>query len=186
MQRRKMEQRMFSRRRLLLRVFAFGLAGSLRGLLYPVCRGATHERGRYWYCHRYERRRCNPRRPGPCSPTLEPILSLPRRPTAPGITRSICLNPGQYTVTIEARGFKKLVIPGFALAARDRLRENADMEAGSVEETVQVSAAAPPPADRQFYRAEHRYRAVGAGPAPQWTKFYQPCAGATGRECGLA
>ena len=53
------------------------------------------------------------------------------------------LIPGQYTVTIEAQGFKKLVIPDFALAAGDRLRENANMEAGSVEETVQVTAAAP-------------------------------------------
>jgi outer membrane receptor protein involved in Fe transport len=53
------------------------------------------------------------------------------------------LNPGQYTVTIEANGFKKLVIPGFALAAGDRLRENEKMEPGNVEETVEVTAAAP-------------------------------------------
>lgn len=53
------------------------------------------------------------------------------------------LNPGRYTVTIEAKGFKKLVIPGFALAAGDRLRENEKMEPGNVEETVEVSAAAP-------------------------------------------
>jgi len=53
------------------------------------------------------------------------------------------LNPGQYTVTIEATGFKKLVIPGFALAAGDRLRENEKMEPGNVEETVQVTSSAP-------------------------------------------
>ena len=52
------------------------------------------------------------------------------------------LNPGQYTVTVEAKGFKKLVIPDFALAAGDRLREDAKMEAGNVEETVQVTASA--------------------------------------------
>jgi Carboxypeptidase regulatory-like domain/TonB dependent receptor len=50
---------------------------------------------------------------------------------------------GQYSVTIEAKGFKKLVIPGFALAVGDRLRENEMLEAGNVEETVQVDAAAP-------------------------------------------
>ena len=53
------------------------------------------------------------------------------------------LIPGQYTLTIEAKGFKKLVIPGFALAAGDRLRENVNMELGSVDETVTVSTAAP-------------------------------------------
>jgi hypothetical protein len=53
------------------------------------------------------------------------------------------LNPGQYMVAIEAKGFKKLVIPGLALAAGDRLRENANMEPGNVEETVEVTAAAP-------------------------------------------
>src|SRR5260370_694218 len=53
------------------------------------------------------------------------------------------LIPGQHTVTVEAKGFKRLVIPGFALAAGDRLRENANMELGSMEETVQVTAAAP-------------------------------------------
>ena len=46
-------------------------------------------------------------------------------------------------MTIEAKGFKKLVIPGFALAAGDRLRENANMEPGNVEETVEVTSAAP-------------------------------------------
>jgi len=44
---------------------------------------------------------------------------------------------------IEAKGFKKLVIPGLALAAGDRLRENENMEPGNVEETVEVTAAAP-------------------------------------------
>ena len=53
------------------------------------------------------------------------------------------LNPGQYTVTIEATGFKKLVIPGFALAAGDRLRENEKLAPGNVEETVQVTSSAP-------------------------------------------
>ena len=53
------------------------------------------------------------------------------------------LNPGQYTLTVEANGFRKLVISGFTLAAGDRLRENANMQPGSVEETVQVSSAAP-------------------------------------------
>jgi hypothetical protein len=53
------------------------------------------------------------------------------------------LIPGKYTVSVEAKGFKKTSISNFALAAGDRLRENASLQPGSVEETVEVTSAAP-------------------------------------------
>jgi hypothetical protein len=53
------------------------------------------------------------------------------------------LAPGNYSMTIEAPGFKTFVIPEIALAAGDRARENGRMETGSVEEKVEVTAAAP-------------------------------------------
>ena len=53
------------------------------------------------------------------------------------------LLPGLYTENIEAKGFKKTAISSFALAAGDRLRENVKMEPGNVEETVEVTSAAP-------------------------------------------
>ena len=141
MQRRKMEQRMFSRRRLLLRVFAFGLT--------VICAG--------FFARFAQAQLTNGDVIGTVTDTSGAVIpgaQVTLTNTGTDIVASTTtngtgdytfnlLNPGQYTVTIEAKGFKKLVIPGFALAAGDRLRENADMEAGSVEETVQVSAAAP-------------------------------------------
>ena len=53
------------------------------------------------------------------------------------------LTPGHYTVSVEAKGFKKTSISNFALAAGDRLRENASLQPGSVEETVEVTSSAP-------------------------------------------
>jgi hypothetical protein len=53
------------------------------------------------------------------------------------------LGPGQYSLTIETSGFKTFVIPDVLLAAGDRARENGRMETGSVQEKVEVTAAAP-------------------------------------------
>ena len=53
------------------------------------------------------------------------------------------LPPGRYSVTIEAKGFKKVVYGSVALAAGDRAREDGKMQTGSTEETVEVSAAPP-------------------------------------------
>jgi len=53
------------------------------------------------------------------------------------------LPPGHYSVAIEATGFKKVVYGDVALAAGDRAREDGKMQAGSVEETVEVTAAPP-------------------------------------------
>jgi hypothetical protein len=110
----------------------------------PALSRLTHQRGRYWYCHRYDRR-CDPWRRG-VEVTLTNVGTKVAASTTTSGTGDYTFNlliPGQYTVTIEAKGFKKLVIPGLALAAGDRLRENANMEPGNVEETVTVSTAAP-------------------------------------------
>ena len=53
------------------------------------------------------------------------------------------LSPGTYRMTVEAAGFKKTIIPGLKLAAGDRVRENAQLDPGSLNETVQVTSAAP-------------------------------------------
>lgn len=53
------------------------------------------------------------------------------------------LIPGQYSIRIEAKSFKRTLIPTFALAAGDRLRENATMEPGSQQETVEVTSSEP-------------------------------------------
>ena len=141
MQQRKMQQRMFSPRRLLLRVFAFGLA--------VICAG--------FFARFAQAQLTNGDVIGTVTDTSGAVIpgaKVTLTNTGTNIAASTTtngtgdytfnlLNPGQYTVTIEAKGFKKLVIPGFALAAGDRLRENANMEPGNVEETVQVSAAAP-------------------------------------------
>jgi Carboxypeptidase regulatory-like domain/TonB dependent receptor len=53
------------------------------------------------------------------------------------------LQPGSYSVQIEAPTFKKVVYANVPLAAGDRLREDGKMETGAVEETVQVDATPP-------------------------------------------
>ncbi len=53
------------------------------------------------------------------------------------------LPPGRYSVTVEARGFKKSVSPGINLSVQDRLGVNVTLEVGQVSETVEVVGAAP-------------------------------------------
>lgn len=53
------------------------------------------------------------------------------------------LIPGRYTISIDAKGFKKAVIADFSLAAGDRQRQNAALQPGSIEETVEVTSTAP-------------------------------------------
>jgi hypothetical protein len=50
---------------------------------------------------------------------------------------------GQYSVTIEARGFKRFLQPGIKVNVQDRLRVDAVLQLGQASETVQVQAAAP-------------------------------------------
>ena len=53
------------------------------------------------------------------------------------------LIPGHYVVSVQAQGFKKFVVSDINLAAGDRLRADAKLQPGSVQETVEVSAAPP-------------------------------------------
>ena len=53
------------------------------------------------------------------------------------------LEPGNYSVSVEAPGFKKLTRPGIALHASDKLALGSlNLEVGAVTETVEVSAQA--------------------------------------------
>ena len=52
------------------------------------------------------------------------------------------LNPGTYSVTITAAGFRTFSVPSIALAAGDRTRINASMAVGSSSQTVTVSGQA--------------------------------------------
>jgi len=136
-----MQQRQFRSRKVLLRVFAFGLVALCTSFVARVAQAQL----------------TNGDVIGTVTDTMGAVIpgaKVTLTNTGTHIAASTTtngtgdytfnlLNPGQYTVTIEAMGFKKLVIPGFALAAGDRLRENANMQAGSVEETVQVTASAP-------------------------------------------
>jgi len=53
------------------------------------------------------------------------------------------LNPGQYSVTAEAAGFKKFVGSGLELNVAGRLALELRLEVGAVAETVEVTAVAP-------------------------------------------
>src|SRR6202047_4293294 len=136
-----MQQRMFSRCGLLLRVFAFGLVALCAGLVARVAQAQLTNGNVIGTVTDTS---------GALIPGAKVTLTNTGTHVAASTTTSgtgdytfNLLNPGQYTVTIEAIGFKKLVIPGFALAAGDRLRENASMEASGAEETPQETRAAP-------------------------------------------
>jgi Carboxypeptidase regulatory-like domain/TonB dependent receptor len=53
------------------------------------------------------------------------------------------LNPGSYSIKVEAEGFKTFVVHEVMLAASDRVREDAKLEIGEAAETVQVTGQAP-------------------------------------------
>src|SRR5258708_13444744 len=141
MQQRKMQQGMFSGRRPLLRVFAFGLVAISTVFFAKFAQAQLTNGGVI----------------GTVTDTTGAVIpgakvtltNIGTKVAATTTTNGTgdytfnLLNPGQYTVTIEAKDFKKLVIPGFALPAADRLPENANMELGSMEETVEVTTATP-------------------------------------------
>jgi hypothetical protein len=53
------------------------------------------------------------------------------------------LPPGLYTVSVEAKGFKKTTISGLQLGVDQKVRADIVLEVGAVSETVQVTGAAP-------------------------------------------
>ncbi len=53
------------------------------------------------------------------------------------------LNPGSYTLTVEAAGFKKSVRTGLVLNVAGRLDIETQLQVGQLAETVEVTAAAP-------------------------------------------
>src|SRR5258708_34769756 len=141
MQQRKMQQGMFSGRRPLLRVFAFGLVAISTVFFAKFAQAQLTNGGVIGTVTDTT---------GVVIPGAKvTLINIGTKVAAATTTNGTgdytfnLLNPGQYTVTIEAKDFKKLVIPGFALAAGDRLRENANMELGSMEETVEVTTSAP-------------------------------------------
>lgn len=50
------------------------------------------------------------------------------------------LKPGHYSVRVELRGFKTFAVADLVLGAGDNTRQNAEMQAGDVTETINVSA----------------------------------------------
>src|SRR5262249_12197889 len=48
---------------------------------------------------------------------------------------------GSYAVTVELLGFKKFLKPGVRLTAASQIAVDADLELGSIEETITVTAA---------------------------------------------
>ncbi len=53
------------------------------------------------------------------------------------------LEPGNYTVTVEASGFKKVVRPNVQVQVGSRLEIDMKVEVGQVVETVEVTADVP-------------------------------------------
>ncbi len=53
------------------------------------------------------------------------------------------LGPGSYSLTVAAQGFKTFSVSSVTLAAGDRVREDAKLEIGSADETVEVTTEAP-------------------------------------------
>ncbi len=60
-----------------------------------------------------------------------------------GSYRAVYLTPGQYTIMVEAPGFKKLVRQGIEVRVNDQLNLDFNLEVGTVQEIVNVTASAP-------------------------------------------
>lgn len=69
--------------------------------------------------------------------------SLSATTDSSGAYRIIELRPGTYSITFTAKGFNTLRRDGLALTAGFDATENADMQVGDVNQTVQVEAIAP-------------------------------------------
>lgn len=62
---------------------------------------------------------------------------------ASGVYVMPLLPVGRYEVTVELPGFKKFVRSGLELHVNDRLRVDAELQPGAVEETITVTGASP-------------------------------------------
>src|SRR5262249_34949257 len=62
---------------------------------------------------------------------------------ADGYFEAVLLNPGSYTVTAEAAGFKRLAQSGIEGSVAGRVQLELQVEVGQVNETMQVTAEAP-------------------------------------------
>ncbi len=50
---------------------------------------------------------------------------------------------GHYSIRVVASGFKTLVVPEVTLAIGDRLRQDARLEVGALQQSVEVTASSP-------------------------------------------
>ena len=69
-------------------------------------------------------------------------VSVRRTTNASGYYEVLLLQPGSYSVTVEAPGFRRLVRSGLTLALGDQLRVDFSLELGPVTETVTVTGEA--------------------------------------------
>ncbi|HMX25623.1 MAG TPA: carboxypeptidase-like regulatory domain-containing protein, partial [Blastocatellia bacterium] len=60
-----------------------------------------------------------------------------------GLYQAPYLLPGTYQVTVEVTGFKKYIREGIVLQVNDRLEVNADLEVGTVDQSVTITADGP-------------------------------------------
>src|SRR6185436_16831712 len=59
-----------------------------------------------------------------------------------GLYRLAYMNPGDYEITFEGQGFKKLVHANIVVRSTETARVDAALEVGNVSESVEVSARA--------------------------------------------
>jgi hypothetical protein len=70
-------------------------------------------------------------------------LSYQAKSNADGTYTRPLLKPGTYTLTVDAPGFQKAQQKGVIVTAGDRVGVNITLQVGDVNQTVEVSAAAP-------------------------------------------
>lgn len=125
-----MQQRMFSQRRLRLMIFAFGLV-ALSSLFFTRFAQAQLSTGDVIGTVTDMTGAVIPGAKVRLTNTGTKVAGIATTNDTGDYTFNL-LNPGQYTVTIEANGFKTLVIP--------RTRKQDDKKAGQTEMTLRGSA----------------------------------------------
>ena len=53
------------------------------------------------------------------------------------------LTPGQYTLTVEANGFKRYAQSAFPLVVQEQATQDVQLQLGDVSSTVEVTSATP-------------------------------------------
>ncbi len=91
-----------------------------------------------------------------------------------GAYRLTALPVGNYVLTVDLAGFKRVERPGIIVNVAQQVDLNFTLEVGSIEETIQVTGETPAGPDHQLLGRRRRGREPHREPAAQRAPVRQP------------